>query len=307
MKVLKVFDKLRKSVSNFVETLTKTELKGDKLDTNLWDFKLNLLENDVALPVADVICEDLKKRLEEVQVDRFSDPKELISRTLREILFDLLRTEKRVDLLEMAEAMRANKKPMVLVFVGINGSGKTTTIAKVAHLLQRKGYSTLMACGDTFRAGSIEQLEIHAQRLGIPVIKHQYGSDAASVVYDAVAHARAQGINVVLADTAGRMQTNKNLMEEVRKVIRINNPDLTIFVGDSLTGNDALTQAEEFNRFVNMDASILTKIDADAKGGSSISITYVTKKPVIYLGNGQGYDDLIPFDPNLVVKNILGN
>jgi len=307
VKVLKVFDKLRKSVSNFVETLTKTELKGDKLDTNLWDFKLNLLENDVALPVADVICEDLKKRLEEVQVDRFSDPKELISRTLREILFDLLRTEKRVDLLEMAEAMRANKKPMVLVFVGINGSGKTTTIAKVAHLLQRKGYSTLMACGDTFRAGSIEQLEIHAQRLGIPVIKHQYGSDAASVVYDAVAHARAQGINVVLADTAGRMQTNKNLMEEVRKVIRINTPDLTIFVGDSLAGNDALTQAEEFNRFVNMDASILTKIDADAKGGSSISISYITKKPVIYLGNGQGYDDLIPFDPNLIVKNILGN
>jgi fused signal recognition particle receptor len=302
-----VFDKLRKSVSNFVETLTKTELKGGKLDTNLWDFKLSLLENDVALPVADVICEDLKKRLEGVQVDRFSDPKELISRTLREILLELLRTEKQVDLLEMAEAMRANKKPMVLVFVGINGSGKTTTIAKVAHLLQRKGYSTLMACGDTFRAGSIEQLEIHAQRLGIPVIKHQYGSDAASVVYDAVTHARAQGINVVLADTAGRMQTNKNLMEEVRKVIRINNPDLTIFVGDSLAGNDALTQAEEFNRFVNMDASILTKIDADAKGGSSISISYVTKKPVIYLGNGQGYDDLIPFDPNLIVKNILGN
>jgi fused signal recognition particle receptor len=307
VKVLKLFDKLRKSVSNFVETLTKTELKGAKLEPNLWDFKLSLLENDVALPVAEVICEDLKKRLEGVQVDRFSNPKELISSTLREILLNLLRTEKRVDLLEMAEAMRTNKRPLVLVFVGINGSGKTTTIAKVAHLLQKKGYTTLLACGDTFRAGSIEQLEIHAQRLGIPVIKHQYGSDAASVVYDAVKHARAQGIHVVLADTAGRMQTNKNLMEEVKKVIRINCPDLTIFVGDSLTGNDAVTQAEEFNRFVSMDASILTKFDADAKGGSSISITYVTKKPVIYLGNGQGYDDLIPFDPNLVVKNILGN
>ncbi|MCD6465381.1 signal recognition particle-docking protein FtsY, partial [Candidatus Bathyarchaeota archaeon] len=167
------------------------------------------------------------------------------------------------------------------------------------------GYSVVLACSDTFRAGSIEQLEQHAKRLGVNVIKHRYGSDAAAVAYDAVQHARARGINVVLIDTAGRMQTNRNLMAEMEKIVRVVNPDLVIFVGDALTGNDVVSQAEEFNRHVSISGSILTKMDADAKGGAAISIAYVTKKPIIFLGVGQEYNDLEPFKPELIVNRIL--
>ena len=163
-----------------------------------------------------------------------------------------------------------------------------------------------MAGCDTFRAGSIEQLEGHAQHLGIRLIKHSYGADAAAVAYDAVNHAKAHRIDVVLIDTAGRMQTNRNLMAEMRKIIQVNHPDLTLFVGDALTGNDAVEQAKEFIKFVHIDASILTKIDADAKGGSAISITYITKRPILFLGTGQKYNDLVPFDPSFLIEKIFG-
>jgi fused signal recognition particle receptor len=162
-----------------------------------------------------------------------------------------------------------------------------------------------LACSDTYRAGSIEQLEEHGKRLGLKVIKHQYGSDAAAVAYDAVNHARANGIDVVLVDTAGRMQTNTNLMEEMRKIIRVVQPDITVFVGDALTGNDAVAQAEEFSKYVNIDGSILTKVDADAKGGSAISVANVTKKPIMYLGVGQRYVDLIQFKPEIIIDRLF--
>jgi fused signal recognition particle receptor len=192
-----------------------------------------------------------------------------------------------------------------LVFVGVNGSGKTTTIAKVARLLQKSGFSVVLACGDTYRAGSIEQLEEHAHRLNVPLVKQGYGADAAAVAYDGVNYARVRGINAVLVDTAGRMQTNKNLMDEMRKIVTVVKPDLVVFVGDALTGNDAVEQAREFDRFVHIDASILAKADADAKGGSAVSIAHVTRKPVIYLGVGQGYDDLVPFDPDVLINQLF--
>jgi fused signal recognition particle receptor len=191
------------------------------------------------------------------------------------------------------------------MFVGINGTGKTTTIAKVAQFFSDKRYSVLLACADTYRAGSIEQLEEHAKRLGLRVIKSNYGGDPAAVAFDAVNHAKAHGINVVLIDTAGRMQTNQNLMNELVKIKRVIGPDLTVLTVDSLIGNDAVMQAEEFNNSVGIDATILTKVDADVKGGSALSVTYVTQKPILFIGVGQAYKDLEVFNPEEFVNMVL--
>ena len=301
-----MFEGLKKSLGSALDKLSKTELKGEKLDSTLWDFKLALLENDVALSVTDRICNEVKRSLQGVEVKRFEDRKKIVEKSLREILYDILITEREIDLLDLAEKKREAREPLLIAFIGINGTGKTTTIGKVAHLLLKKGYSIVLAASDTYRTGSIEQLEGHAKRLGIRMVGHSYGADAAAVAFDAVSHAKAHGIDVVLIDTAGRMQTNRNLMEEMQKIVRVNKPDLTIFVGDALTGNDAVEQAKEFNKYVRIDASILTKIDADAKGGSAISIAYVTKRPIIFLGTGQYYDDLTPFKPSFLIEKILG-
>ncbi|MEM2849922.1 MAG: signal recognition particle-docking protein FtsY, partial [Candidatus Bathyarchaeia archaeon] len=183
--------------------------------------------------------------------------------------------------------------------------GKTLTVAKVARLLLKNGFSVCIACSDTFRAGAIEQAEILANKLGIRAIKQKYQSDAAAVAFDAIQYAKAHGINVVLIDTAGRMQTKRNLMEEMQKIARVAKPDLVVFVGDSLTGNDAVNQAEEFMKCLNIDLVVLTKMDADAKGGSAISISALIDRPIAYIGVGQTLDDLEPFDPEKFIENIL--
>ncbi|HIE18572.1 TPA: signal recognition particle-docking protein FtsY [Candidatus Bathyarchaeota archaeon] len=301
-----MFEKLHESFTKLVKTITEVELKPEDLKSHLWDFKLSLIENDVAVTVADYIRDEIEKRLSGLRVKRLADRRILIKDTLRQVLLEILEPSEKIDLMEIVERKRRSRKPCVIVFVGINGTGKTTTIAKLAHILLNNNYSVVLACSDTFRAGSIEQLSAHAKHLGVPMIKHQYGSDAAAVAYDAVRYAEARGINVVLIDTAGRMQTNKNLLSEMEKIVRVADPDLVIFVGDSLSGNDAVLQAEEFNKSVHIDGSILTKMDADAKGGAAISVTYVTKKPVLYVGIGQGYGDLEPFNPETIVDRILG-
>jgi fused signal recognition particle receptor len=216
-------------------------------------------------------------------------------------------TDSHLDFLRLVAEKKAQGAPYVILFVGINGTGKTTTIAKVTKLLQDNGHSVVLASGDTYRAGAIEQLEEHARRLGVRVIKHRYGSDAAAVSFDAVQHARAQGIDAVLIDTAGRMHTNRNLMDELEKIKRVVQPDLTVMVLDALIGNDAIDQAETFNRHIGFDAAILTKVDADAKGGSSLSISYITGKPIIYVGVGQEYRDLERFDARWFAGKILEN
>ena len=300
-----MFEKLKSGLSGLVNKITKTELKAEKLHPVLSDFKLNLIENDVAFPVAELICNEMEKRLDGVQVKRLEDRRKVVKANLRDVLLETMLINDGIDLLTVIEEKREKGEPCVIVFVGINGTGKTTTIAKFAQFLMKKGYSVVLACGDTYRAGSIEQLEEHAKRLGVRMIKHKYGADPAAVAYDTVNHAKAQGINVVLIDTAGRMQTNRNLMNELAKIKRIANPDLTILTVDSLTGNDAVMQAEEFHKSVGIDATILTKVDADVKGGSALSVTYVTKKPILFIGIGQNYDDLEKFEPERFVQMIL--
>lgn len=300
-----MFEKLKSGLSGLVNKITTTELKAEKLRPVLSDLKLSLVENDVAFPVAERICDEMEKRLDGVQIKRLEDRRKIVKANLREVLLETMLTNDKVDLLMAIEEKQKKGEPYVTVFVGINGTGKTTTIAKFAQFLKKKGHSVVLACSDTYRAGSIEQLEEHAKRLGVRMIKHKYGADPAAVAYDTVNHAKAHGTNVVLIDTAGRIQTNRNLMNELAKIKRIVNPDMTILTVDSLTGNDAVMQAEEFHKSVGIDATILTKVDADVKGGSALSVTYVTKKPVLFIGTGQKYEDLEKFEPEKFVQMIL--
>ena len=300
-----MFEKLRTRVSTLVNKVATTELKADQLHPILEEFKLNLIENDVAMSVADHICEEMTKRLDGIQVKRLEDRKKIVEGNLQEVLLEIMSTKERISLLEMVREERDTNEPYVIVFVGINGTGKTTSIAKVAKLLMKRGYSVVLACSDTYRAGSIEQLEEHAKRLGVRMIKHKYGADPAAVAYDAISHGKAHGVNVVLIDTAGRIQTDKNLMNELAKIKRIISPDFTILTVDALTGNDAVMQAEEFHKSVGIDGTILTKVDADAKGGSALSVTYITGKPILFIGIGQRYEDLQEFSPEQFAKMIL--
>ncbi|MEM2119185.1 MAG: signal recognition particle-docking protein FtsY [Candidatus Bathyarchaeia archaeon] len=300
-----MFEKLKAGLKGLVTKVTTTELKGETLRNVLSEFKISLVENDVAFPVAERICSEMEKRLDGVQIKRFEDRKKIVEQSLRAALLEVMLTNGKINLLEAVEEKRKKNEPFVIVFVGINGTGKTTTIAKIARFFNKKGYSVVLSCSDTYRAGSIEQLEEHAKRLGVKMITHKYGADPAAVAYDTISHAKAHGVNVVLIDTAGRMQTNRNLMSELEKVKRIVKPDLTVLTVDSLTGNDAVMQAEEFHKSVGIDATVLTKVDADVKGGSALSVTYATKKPILFIGTGQKYDDLEEFVPEKFVQLIM--
>ena len=229
-----------------------------------------------------------------------------VSETLKNSINSVLSIESFDIIKSIKENKSKGKTPFVILFLGVNGSGKTTTIAKIAHMLKKEGISSVIAASDTFRAAAINQLEEHAKKLGIKVIKHDYGADAAAVAYDTIEYAKAHSIDVVLIDTAGRLHSNKNLMEELKKIVRVTKPDLKIFVGESITGNDCVEQAKTFNNEIGIDAIILTKADVDEKGGAALSITYVTKKPIIYLGTGQNYDDLIRFNPEQTTASIIG-
>jgi len=275
------------------------------LKSILEEFELNLIENDVALSVASFICEEIEKRLEGIRVSRLEDRKQLVNKALREVILEVLTPQEPIELPTLIKKRQAEAEPFLIVFAGINGTGKTTTIAKMAKFLTDKGFSTVLACSDTYRAGSIEQLDEHARRLGVRMIRHQYGSDPAAVAYDSKSHAKAKGVDVVLIDTAGRMQTNKNLIDELSKIKRVVNPDLTLLVVDALTGNDAVLQAEEFHKNVGIDGTIMTKVDADTKGGAALSVAYVTKKPILFVGTGQSYKDLEEFQPERFVELML--
>ena len=274
------------------------------VEDTLWELEMGLLEGDVAMEVASEVVDSVKNDLVGRKIKRSSDISEYTYGALRNAVAEIIDIPGK-SMTEMIEEKKAQGEPLVVMFVGINGTGKTTTIGKLANYYLKKGYTPVIAASDTFRAGAIEQVTHHADNVGVKIIKHQKGSDPAAVAFDAVEHAKAQGKELVLIDTAGRMQTNTNLMDEMKKIKRVSNPDLVIFVGDALTGNDATQQAVKFNEAIDIDGVILTKADADSKGGASLSIGYVIKKPIMFLGVGQGYDDIKEYDSEWMLNQLF--
>ena len=272
----------------------------------LFELEMELLQGDVAMEVATEVVENVKENLVGKKIKRSNDITEYTYYALRDAVEEIINIPGK-SMTEMLEEKKAQGEPLVVMFVGINGTGKTTTIGKLANYYLKMGYTPVIAASDTFRAGAIEQVTYHADNVGVKIIKHQKGSDPAAVAYDAVEHARAQGKELVLIDTAGRMQTNTNLMDEMKKIKRVSNPDLVIFVGDAITGNDATEQARKFNEAIDIDGVILTKADADSKGGASLSIGYVIKKPIMFLGVGQGYDDIMEYDSEWMLNQLFSD
>ncbi len=306
---------LKKAFERFAKTIAEKELTKKDLENACWTLTLELISSDVAPKVAEEIVEHIKRKLIGIRVKRFTSVKKILRDALKEYLENLLKTPA-LDLVELAlERKKENQRrikegkawiPLRLLFLGPNGHGKTTTIAKLAWMFKKRGFSVVLACSDTFRAGAIEQLETHAKRLKVAFIKRPYGSDPASVAYDAVAHASSKRKDVVLIDTAGRLGGNIDLMEEMRKIARVIKPDLKILVVDALGGNELAEQARLFNEQVGIDGSVLTKVDADPKGGAIITVLYATRKPIFYIGTGQKYDDLEPFNPEKYLSWIFG-
>ncbi|MBN1109459.1 MAG: signal recognition particle-docking protein FtsY [Methanomassiliicoccales archaeon] len=309
-----MFDSLKKLLGlkkkELDPSLAVEEVVGDSgkrisekdLDALLWELELVLLESDAALPVVEEIKASVRADLLGRRVDRSYRVEDAIEMALRSAVRKVLQGSE----FDLDSYVMQHQRPVVIMFLGINGTGKTTVIAKIAHRLQKQGLSVVLSASDTFRAGAIEQLSIHGERLGSKVIKHQAGGDPAAVAFDALEHAKARQRDVLLVDTAGRMQTNANLMDEMKKLKRVVKPHLTVFVGDSLAGNDAIEQARTFEREIGVDAVILTKIDADAKGGAALSIAHSIKRPIAFLSTGQGYEDLVRFDGQWMVDRLFG-
>ena len=285
---------------------THKTISEKDIDDILFELELALLEGDVAMEVAEQIINSVKEDLVGRKLKRRGDVAQFTREALKKAISDILVVDG-PNLNELVQQAKKTGEPLKIMFVGVNGTGKTTTISKIADHYVKAGYTPVIAASDTFRAGAIEQISHHAEKVGVKIIRHQKGADPAAVAYDAVEHARAQNKELVLIDTAGRMQTNVNLMDEMKKIQRVVKADLAIFVGDALTGNDAVEQARKFDEAVGVDGIILTKADADAKGGAALSIGHVINKPILFLGVGQGYGDIMEFHPEWMVEQVLGD
>ncbi len=300
-----MFDRLKQAFQSITTAVREKQLTDEELDKALFDFQISLTESDVAQRVAESLAREVQTSLSGSKVDRSADLSEVVGERLATVLSDAFAKAGTVDLISNIKERRKTGEPYSILFLGINGTGKTTTVAKMANNLKKKGISVVCAAGDTHRPGAIEQLSEHADRLGVKVIAQRYDADPAAVGRDGVLYAKAHHVDCLLMDSAGRMQTNQNLMEEMAKIVRVVKPDFRLFVADALTGNDAVSQAELFNEHVGFDGAVLTKADADVRGGAALSIVYSTGKPVLFLGVGQGYDDLVPFDSKKFLSSLL--
>lgn len=299
-----MFDKLRNAFSAATKSFGQKELKEKDVDEVLFELEIALMESDVATEVIDSIKSDLKKKLIGTTVEK-ENIENVVKQSLRENISNLFDAAGKIDILSNIQKKKTTGEPYIILFVGINGTGKTTTLAKIAYLLQQNKFSVVIAAADTYRAGAIEQLSEHAKRLNLKIIAQNYGSDPAAVARDAVLYAKSHKIDCILIDTAGRMQTSKNLMDQISKINKVVNSDLRIFVGDSLAGNDTVNQAREFHQYTKFEGAILTKSDADARGGAAISIVKITTTPILYLGVGQEYKDLKVFDKEVFLESIF--
>lgn len=283
-----------------IEVASTTKISDKDFDEMFYDLEMALLESNVAYSVVEKIKSDLKKDLVDKLIRR-SEVDDIVLKSLRKSIYSLFDV-KGFDLIEKIK--EKSEKPFIIVFVGVNGVGKTSSIAKIANYLKKHGITCVLAASDTWRAASIEQLEHHANKIGIKIIKHNYNSDPAAVAYDAVSFAKSKGIDAVLVDTAGRQHSNINLITEMQKIIRVIKPDMKIFVGESVTGSDCIEQAASFDEAIGIDGIMLSKADVDERGGAAISIEYIVKKPIIYMGTGQEYDDLVEFNKEKIVASI---
>ena len=289
--------------TRFFKKITERTIGAGDIEEFFQSVETDLLQVNIAFEVIQLLKDQLRKSLEGREIKR-SQVEAEITKALEA---GLLKTvdQGKVDIEAVIKKCKSNNRPAVVVILGFNGAGKTTSIAKLANYLKNKNYKTVLAAGDTWRAAAQEQLEFHGEKIGVKVIKHQYGADSAAVVFDAVKHAKAKGLDIVIADTAGRTHTNTNLMDELKKVCRVNKPDLKVLVVDSLTGNDAVEQAKTFDAEIGIDAVVLTKVDVDEKGGAILSVAYAVKKPILFLGVGQKYEEFEQFDPKKFVKSLM--
>ena len=304
-----MFEQLKRAFSDAARNLSShKEISKRDLDNQLSELELSLLESDVAPEVVDDLVGSLRTELLGLELEKGQSAEDVIKLKLRMRLSDMFNKSGTMNLIQLIKSKKeAGKGPFVILLLGINGTGKTTTIAKIARLLKKNGISTVLAAADTHRAGAIEQLSQHGENLSIKVISQRYGADPSAVGRDAVDYATKHRVDTVLIDTAGRMQTAKNLMDEINKIVRVVKPDIKLFIGDSLAGNDTINQAREFFEYTKFDGAILTKTDADAKGGSAISIVHATSKPIVLLGMGQSYDDITSFSSEKFLDSIFGN
>ncbi len=275
-------------------------ISGKDIEDPLNELEMVLLENDVALPVAEEIIAHIRKDLAGKRRKVGEKVDTIVLSSLKEALLDVLG-----EGFDLVSYIRTHERPVKILFTGVNGTGKTTTVAKIGSFLKKNGFSVVIGAGDTFRAGAQEQIDVHADRIGIKIIQHQQGADPSAVLFDAVEYSRAHHIDVVLADTAGRFHNRVNLMNQLDKIRRIMKPDLIVYVDEAVAGNDAVIRASEFEKAVGADAVVLTKADMDPKGGAAISIAHTIGKPLMFLGTGQGYDDIIPFTPGEMVDDLL--
>lgn len=292
-----MLSKLKEVFKKFIDNASQFLYSKDKLVELVEQFKIELAYRDVAYEVAEDVAQKLLLKIDSGVIRN----RNLLVKSLREILLSYFNDTPNIDL----DRLTSMEKPLKIVFMGVNGVGKTTTIAKVAVYLRERGYRPLMIAADTFRAAAQEQLKKHSERTGIPLFSGKYGADPASVAYDGVLYGVSRGFNVMLIDTAGRMHTDVDLVNELKKIIKVIKPSLKILVVDALTGNDAIEQARFFHEAVGVDAFIVTKFDAYEEGGVPLSLVYVTKRPVIFVGTGQGYWDLKPFNPLEYVDKLI--
>ncbi|MFH1592206.1 MAG: signal recognition particle-docking protein FtsY [Candidatus Woesearchaeota archaeon] len=285
--------------AKFKEKIVTKKISEETFKDLFYELEIALLENNVAVEVIEKIKEDLKKELVNQPI-----PRGRIENTVKYSLKNSITSLFELESFNLIKEIKKSEKPYIILFLGVNGSGKTTTIAKIANLLQKNKLSVVLGAGDSFRKAAIEQLEEWGKRLKVKVIKHDYGSDPAAICFDTIKFAQAHNLDVVLLDTAGRQHSNKNLIEELKKINRVSKPNLKIFIGESIVGNDAVNQSKDFNEAVGIDAIILTKSDVDEKGGAIVSISHVTKKPIIYLGHGQNPSDLEEFNKEKILKNL---
>ena len=301
-----MFDRLKRGLNTLIKKITIKELTEKSLEKPVASITNFMIQNEVGSLAAIQIGKDLKLSLIKYEHKRFSDVRAVVRNSLRYSMVKILSPENfEYDVVSEVKQKKDSNEPFVIVFLGINGTGKTTTLAKFGKLFQNNNLSVVFAASDTFRAGAIDQISIHGTKLKIKTIKSQYGGDSSAVAIDSIDHAMAKNINVVLIDTAGRMQNNDNLVRELEKIVRVAEPDLRIFVGDALTGNDLIRQARTFQEKVGFEAIVLTKMDADVKGGAAISVVFASKRPILFYCDGQGYNNLKKFKPEEIAKQIV--